>query len=200
MRGRLVIGLVGVLAVMAMAACGGDDDSSSSGGGGGGSVSAEAQPYVDALKKDMTTREAEDDLVLTSQQADCVAPKWINTIGVAKLKEKGLTPEDIGSDSDSDFSDLELTEAQGNALVDAFDQCKVDLKGVFLKSMNPSMSAEDEKCLNDNFDATLLKQIMVTSLTKGDDALSNDQELTGKLLAVFSKCPGAIPSDDSTPG
>jgi hypothetical protein len=186
-----MIGLAGVLAITTMAACGGDDNS---GGGDGGSVSAEARPYVDALKKSMTASDEEGDLTLTNQQADCVAPKWINSIGVAKLKAKGVKPEDIGANGSGDLTDLQLSQDQGNQLYDAFGQCNVQIKSVFIKSMNPSMTSTDEKCLNDNFDDALMRQFVVATLTKGADAIQNDQDLFGKVLGVFSKCPGAIPN------
>ena len=40
----------------------------------------------------------EDELTLTDEQAECVAPKWIDTIGVERLEEAGLEPADISSD------------------------------------------------------------------------------------------------------
>ncbi len=122
MRIGLAFGLVGVLALSTMAACG-DDDSS---GGGGDEVSAEAKPYVDELKKAMTADGEE--LQLTGSQADCMAPKFIDAIGVDTLKAKGITPEDMASDSDTDFDELDLTDAQGTKMVDAFSACDVSLK------------------------------------------------------------------------
>jgi|SRR5215218_2339473 len=186
MRLGLALGLVGVSALSAMAACG-DDDS------GGGEVSAEAQPYVDALKKSMT---ADDQgLQLTSSQADCMAPKFVDAIGVDTLKAKDITPEDMGDDADSDFSDLELTQAQGTKLVDSFSACDVSLKDIFINSLveDTEISAEDRKCLGDAMPDDLVKQLMVTTITEGSEALQQDEDLMGQMFGVFSKCPGAVP-------
>jgi hypothetical protein len=158
-------------------------------------VSAEAKPYVEALEKSMK----EDDsggMTLSDSQASCLAPKFVNTIGVDTLEAKGITPEDMGSDSDTDLSEMDLSEAQGGQLYDAFGACKIDVKELFISGMgsDSEMSADDKKCLEDNFDDALLKQVMVASLIKGEDALQSDQELMGKVLGVFSKCPGAVPN------
>lgn len=189
MRGRIALGLVGVLALSAVAACGGDDDSGADG------VSAEAKPYVEALETSMQ----EDDsggMTLSDAQASCLAPKFVDTIGVDTLEAKGVTPEDMGSDSDTDLTDLGLSEAQGGQLYDAFGACKIDVRELFLSGMgnDSELSADDKKCLEDNFDDALVKQVMVITLTKGDDALQSDQDVMGKVLGVFSKCPGAVPN------
>jgi hypothetical protein len=41
---------------------------------------------------------------------------------------------------------------------------------------------------------------MITTLVEGDEALEDDQELTGELLSVFSECPGAIDVGDDGDG
>ncbi len=185
MRGRIALGLIGVLALAAVAACGGDDDG----------VSADAKPYVDALEKSMK----EDDssgLTLSDTQASCLAPKFINAIGVDTLKAKGITPDDMGSESDTDLTDFGLSDAQGGQLYDGFKACKVDVRSLFLSGMteDSEMSAADKKCLDDNFDDALLKDVVVLSLTKGENALQDDKDVMSRIFAVFAKCPGAVPN------
>jgi hypothetical protein len=211
MGGRFAIGLVAVLGLTASAACGGDDDNSSAttarattatsgatAGTSGSSGGASRDDYVAVLKESMMSSGDEDGFALTGDQADCMAPKWIDTIGVDTLQAKGIEPDDIGAEGSADLTTLGLSEEQGNDLYAAFGKCDVDVKSLFIKSMSPDLSAEDEQCLEDNFDDALMKQILVTTLTKGEDALDGDEELTGKLLAVFSKCPGAVPQDSPT--
>jgi hypothetical protein len=177
--------VVVALASLALTACG------SSGGGSG--VKAAEQPYVDALKQSMVKTDSEG-LTLTDKQASCLAPKWIRILDPARLKAKGITPADVGADSSSDLTQLGLSDAEGGKLYDALGDCNVDVKQVFITGINPDLSAEDTKCLDDNLDDALLKQIMVTELTKGDTALQADNDLVGKISAVFDKCPGAAGS------
>ncbi len=191
MRLGVAYGLVGVLALSTMAAACGDDDDG--GSGGGGAVSAEAKPYVDELRKSMMADGQE--LQLTSSQADCMAPKFIDAIGVDTLKAKGVKPEDMASDSDMDFDELALTDAQGTELVDSFSACDVSLKALFIDSLSSDseISADDKKCVEDALPDELVERLMVTTFTKGSDALQQDEDLMGQMLGVFSKCPGAVP-------
>lgn len=182
------------LGALALGACGDDDDS----GGGGGDVSAEARPYVDALVASMQSG-GEGEWSLTDEQAKCVAPRWINTIGVDTLKDAGVEPEDIGDDAGSDLDDLNLTEDQGNRLYDAFGECDVDIAAAFTASLgdDDSLSEEDRECVAEAFDDDVLRRIMVTAITKGDEGLDQDQELLGELFAVFAKCPGLLGASGS---
>jgi hypothetical protein len=213
MRGTIAIGLVALLSLTAVAACG-DDDSSGGGtttprpttatsgataGTSGSSGGAGRDEYVAVLKESMMSSGDEGEFALSGEQADCMAPKWIDTIGVDTLQAKSIEPDDIGTEGSADLTTLGLSEEQGNDLYAAFGQCDVDVKSLFIKSISPNLSDKDEQCLEDNFDEALMKQILVTTLTKGQDALDGDEEMTGKLLAVFSKCPGAVPQD-SAPG
>jgi hypothetical protein len=174
---------------LALAACGGDDDDDA---GGGGDVSAEEQPYVDAMVTSFTSGDA-GELTMTEDQANCVAPRWIDTLDVAALEAAGVEPDDIGSDSSMDLSDLELSEDQGGDLYDAFGACDVDVKDLFINSLaeGSELSDEDRDCLDENFDDDLLRRVMVVSLTEGDDGLDGDEDLMSDVFAVFAECPGA---------
>jgi hypothetical protein len=192
MRRIAVMLTAGVLGLTGLVACGGDDDDDA-GGGGGDDVSEAEQPYVDAMIENFRSGDA-DELTLTDEQAECVGPKWIDTIGVERLEEAGLEPSDIASDSESDISELGLSEDEGGELYDAFGACDVDLQALFIDSLaaDEDLTDEDRQCLVDNFDEDFLRRILVLTLTQGDDALEGDEELTGELFDVFSECPGAV--------
>jgi hypothetical protein len=182
-------------AVLVLGACSGDDDAASEGTVTTGSAPAEAEPYIDSLVAGFTTGEDED-LQLTQEQAECVAPRWVNTIGMERITEAGIAPEDIGADGNSELSELGLSEAEGNELFDAFGACDVDLQQAFVDGIAASGDLPEDvsACLDEHFDADTLRRIMVITITKGEDALSEDQELTDALLAVFAECPGATGS------
>ena len=185
---RIVVTLAaGALGLTGLVACGDDDDS------GGDDVSADEQPYVDAVIDNFRTAD-EDELRLTDEQAECVGPKWIDTIGVERMEEAGLEPSDISSDSESDIAELGLSEEEGGELYDAFGACDVDLEALFVDSLaaDQDLTDEDRECLADNFDDDFLRRIIIVSLTQGDDALEDDEELTSELFGVFAECPGAV--------
>lgn len=178
------------LGALAFGACGDDDD-------GGVDVSEEERPYVDALVASMRSGD-EGDMVLTQEQAECVAPQWIDTIGVDALQDAGIEPEDIGDDSGTDLDELGLSEDQANALFDAFDDCDVDIAGEIIESLggDEGLSDEDRECLTEAFDEELLRTIVVAGMVGGEDALTQDEDVLGKLLEVFAACPGALPTSD----
>jgi hypothetical protein len=78
-RAVVVCGMIGLVA------CGGGDDDS-----GGDDVSAEEQPYVDAMVDSFRSGD-DDELTPTADQADCVAPRWIDTIGVDRSEAAGAS-------------------------------------------------------------------------------------------------------------
>ena len=190
-----IAALFGV-ALLVLGACGGDDDAGSSDGTvTPGSAPAEAQPYIDSLAAGFTTGEDED-LQLTQEQADCVAPRWVDTIGMERITDAGIAPEDIGAEGNSELSELGLSEDEGNELYEAFGTCGVDLQQAFVDGIAASGDLPEDvaACLDEHFDADTLQQIMVVTITKGEDALAEDQELTDSLLAVFAECPGSMGS------
>jgi hypothetical protein len=207
MRGRIALGLVGVLALSTMAACGDDDDSSDGGASTTvassgtsvttagsatttGDVEASEQEYVDALVKSFQSSDGSE-LHLTSDQAECVAPKWIRTIGVDRLHDKGVEPSDIGDDSsDTDLSDLGLSEAEGNAMYDAFGDCKVDVRALFVTSLSAGeeMSDDTKQCVDDAVTEDLLRELLVTSITKGDAGLSDKSGIGKQFNEALAAC------------
>jgi hypothetical protein len=155
-------------------------------------VSDDAQPYVDAMIESFDNSDP-DELQIDREQAQCLAPRWVETIGPDRLAEAGIEPEDFSSDEDVDLSTTDLSEDDGNEMYDAFEACRIDVKNLFVQSMatDEELTAEDAECLEGAVDDDLLRRILVTTFVEGEDALDRDEELTGELFAVFAECPGA---------
>ena len=98
-----------------------------------------------------------------------------------------------GSSGNGELSELGLSEDEGNELYDAFADCGVDLQQAFIEGIAVSGDLPEDvvDCLDEQFDDDTLRQIMVTTITKGEEALAEDQELTDSLLAALAECPGA---------
>jgi len=202
-RGALAIATVGLLTLSA-AACGDDDDSggdaatttggasattsgSTGGTSGGDASSATEDDYLAAIESQFT-QTGDDSLQMTDEQAGCVAPKWLDVIGVDRLKEQGITPDDVRSDTDNEkLSTLGLTEADGDKLYDAYGECDVDVREQFVKSVASSTEAAED-CLDDALSDDLLRRIFVTSVTKGEAGLDADEALTNEIFAALGKC------------
>jgi hypothetical protein len=172
----------GALALLA-GACGDDDDD-------GGASSDD--PYVQALAQSM--REDPDDLQLDQEQADCLAPRFVEILDPARLEEAGITPEQLADDDDA-IVQLGMSEEEGGQMYDALGECDVDARALFLEGMteDSGMSEEDRACLEEAIDDDFIRQLVAITLTQGEDALDGNDELTSQLMSTFAECPGALP-------
>lgn len=168
----------------------GDDTGGGSGGGGGG---ASRQAYVDAMVENITS---DDEMPLEEGQAECLSESWIDTVGHERLAAAGITPESILSDEEDDagIGDVQLDESDANAMVDTFGDCGIDVTEMFIQSFeqDTTLTPEDRECLEGTFNEDFLRRLFVISFTQGDDALDEDPELMGELMAAVFACPGAM--------
>ena len=79
-------------------------------------------------------------MTINREQAECLAPTWIEIIGVDRLQEEGITSDD-SSELDVDFADLGLSEDEGNAMYDTFGECDIDFRELFISSMTSRMTS-----------------------------------------------------------
>lgn len=166
----------------------GDEETTTTEDGGGEVVvSGDARAYVDAMVGSMT---ADEDFPLSDEQAECFSARTIDTIGVDRLQEAGVTPEMMADeDSAMDFSDLGLTEDEAGDIYDHFGRCDVDLQDLMMQSMaaddevTPAMQACMETVLTDEN----LRKLMVSSMMNGDEAMDNDPELE-ELMGGLMGC------------
>lgn len=138
-------------------------------------VGADGQAYVDALVASM---EGDDDFPLADGQAECFSSRLVDTIGVDRLRAAGITPEMMADDDDSslEFTELGLSEAEGNKIYDGFGDCGVDVRAAMLASFaeDEDMTPAIQACLEGVFTDQNLRTLMVFTMISGDDALENN--------------------------
>lgn len=184
----LKICAVACLAVVA-AACGADGGDGVIGGGGDDPVSADAEPYVKSLSQNLSNGN-ESLLEVDNEQADCIAPKWVETLKPDRLKKARIKPADLGTDDSDLLLSLKLSEAEGRDLVNAFGDCGVDVKATFLAS-DSTLTDDDKACLSAALSEDVVKEVLVTGFTKGPYALGEAGGPGKDLAAALAKCPGA---------
>jgi hypothetical protein len=202
-RGALAFAAVGLLTLSA-AACGDDDDkggdatttaattttatsgSTASSSGGDASSATEAD-YLAAIEAQFTAT-GDDSMELSDKQAKCVAPKWLDVITVDKLKEKGITPDEVRSDTDNEkLATIGLSEGDANQMYAAFGDCDVDVQAKVAESVVASSELPAE-CVQDALSADLVERIFVVSVTKGEAGLDADEALSNELFSALGKC------------
>lgn len=151
-------------AALILAAC--------SSGGSGASVSDEGKPYAEAIAKAMTSPTG-DNVPLDDDQADCLAGHFVNTIGVDRMKDAGVTPADfdVGAgplNEEGPLADMDLSEKDANQLFDSFGKCDMNFRDVMIDSImadEENVSPEMVTCLEGALDDDMLRAMMVSSFT-----------------------------------
>lgn len=156
------------------------------GSGGSGEVSEDA--YVEAFVSNLSTGKKEDgNLVITEEQATCVAPKVVDAVTVDGLQSGDASTDDI-SDPGFDWSDLGMTKAQAQDAIDAFGACDVDLSALFAESLTIGLTAEQQSCVADNVDADQVERLLVANFSS--DESDTEFEAVIKTLTDACDLPG----------
>jgi hypothetical protein len=170
-RKTLALALVGLLG---LAAC----------GDGGGGSDADEEAYVDAIAAKIYNP------TFSGDERRCVAGAFVDATGLDVLSD-AVTPEEITENPDAELEayGIELTDERAQALYDGMSEC-VDIREALVGSMaaEHGMSPDAQACLGDAFDDALLRDLMVTGVAGGDDAIEQDPELTERLRQAITPC------------
>lgn len=166
--------------VALLAACGasGDDEADSTTSGPATSTTtidgSEPSPagdegdYADALVTGLASGELDaGQLVVTDDEARCIAPKWISIIGVDALVDAGVAPEDL-EDNSFDFPALGLDTDQGGEMVDVFADCDVEVYDKLYQALSVDLDETQAKCLRKELDDDLARDFLVEALVNTD--------------------------------
>lgn len=169
---------------------GGDETTTTTTKDGGGkvNVSAEAAPYVKAMAASISKSQDDGDLQMTPEQADCIAPRWVNTIGVDRFKEAGITPEAIEQDDKpTDFEEFTLTKPEAEVMYDAFGQCNVNLRELMLESLAGDAEVPEavRTCMEGVLTEKAIKKLMILGLTEGDTTVDNPNDMPPELAGIM---------------
>ncbi|MGI8755266.1 MAG: hypothetical protein ACR2MB_05280 [Acidimicrobiales bacterium] len=139
---------------------------------------ADAQAYLDAFAADIVSGQGAK--IFERSQADCMARRFLDTIGLERLRAAGVAPEDFKIGRDLGQS-LDIGEDEANRLYDLIPACGVDLKGALLRSLTaggPALTPSEQACFDRAFRPEDLRQSLVSELTGKDvpDTIFNDIE------------------------
>jgi len=154
----------------------------------GGSGTASADDYAEAFVANLSTGKKEDgNLVISEEQATCVAPKVVDAVTVEALQSGDAGTGDI-ADPGFDWSDLGMTEAQAQDAIDAFGACDVDLTALFAESLTIGLTAEQQSCVKDNVDGDQVERLLVANFSSGES--EKEFEAVIKTLTDACDLPG----------
>ena len=170
--------------VMALAACGSSDGDG--GAGGDGVITADEQPYVDAMVEAIGQDEATP---FTDAQATCLAEGMVNAIGVDEFERQGIEPADLTSDSAPPLGEVSADKADALAKVVFGGGC-LDFGELIAESMTQDTSftldKEKAQCLGDQMaKSSAFRKAFVQSIT-GDDTADPFSQINA--LKMLSDC------------
>ncbi len=128
------------------------------------SIEGGTQAYVDALVPmiEGSTGLSEAD---AAKAADCLAPRWVEIIGVEGFAAAGVAPDDFG-DLDGGLERLGLDRATAEQMADAFDECDIDLRAsaVAQFTADPAMTDEVKACIAEKVTLDAVKEGLIANL------------------------------------
>lgn len=158
----------------------------------GGDAPDSKEAYVQAVAESM--REVEDEVFpIDDEQADCLAPLWVDAIGYETLLDAKVSPEVLGGtedgDTDAEFEDV-VDRPRAEKLIDTFGECGVDLEDFFFEGLASDGSATPAQidCIRGRLPDGFVRTLMITSMAGGDDALDSDGNLEDQLTQSYMAC------------
>lgn len=202
---RRAISVVGALALM-VAACGGDDDDAATDTRAPATEAEQAPagtepdaapapttgsraPGTGAPERNLAAALADDILNDGSPMTDdpaearCVADAIVDGVGEERLRELGMTPDDVG-----DMDDYDFTEGEFNTIVDALFGC-VDVRATLATSLGAGLPPEQTDCIAGALDEDTLRGIIVGSMGADEPP----PEFINAVVVAMGECGALAP-------
>ena len=132
-----------------------------------------AQQYVDALVSSFSPEGQEP---FTQESVACLAPRWVEAIGVQTFEDAGVTPEGLGDDGGV-LSSLPITEPVAQQMVGAIVDCGVPLVSFAIEALPSSLRDDPDAvaCVEDTVAEAEVRSKLVEAMSSdGPDGSPRD--------------------------
>lgn len=145
--------------------------------------------YVEALAADLAAWEpGMGDLELTDEEAQCIAPRWVDALTVKALQQAGLIAEDMVN---FNIELLPIDEERGQTMLDSLVECGAEPALLVGELVAVSTTGAQRDCILDHIDPEQAEQVLVQAFAGDNDAF---RTVFGELLDVVrTSCE--IPGD-----
>lgn len=109
----------------------------------GGEV-GERQDYIDAIAEDFSGGGP-----FSRDEGECIGAGWVDAIGFDAIVDAGISPEEFATGSEEDLDALGIDEEVATGLYDAFGDCGIELREIFLEDSGVDPSPSEQSCLDD---------------------------------------------------
>lgn len=180
--------LAGIALALTLLAAGCSDEGTSD---GVQMVTADAQPYVDALAAGLA-EDGDQVVTIDDEEATCIAEQWVEVLDPERLDAEEVDPASL----ERGLAALDLDLADGRELFGAYETCEVDVRErlTTVIATDDELTGPQRDCLDEVLTDDYVEELVATSivhggLRDGDLDPAEVAELTGPLASCQD--PGA---------
>ncbi len=147
---------------------------------------ATAEDYATAFVINLSSgKKDEGNLVLSEDEATCVAPRLVDAIGVQTFQDTDVTPDDIEQPRLRRAPCSTSARSVGEEIVRGRSAaCNVDIVALFAESLTAGLTAEQQSCVAENVDAKQVEALLVKTFSTGE----SDTEFEAVIEDLTQKC------------
>jgi len=142
------------------------------------SSGGDAEALADALAKDIQDDSDNSELLITDEESVCIGESLVDSIGVERFKDMGITAEDI-----SGFDDAEITDDEEKQIAQSMVQC-IGGKEFFDRAFSASgMPEETVDCLLNEFTDEQIDELALEMNSDSADAPKAFEDAVQKCIS-----------------
>lgn len=150
---------------------------------------ADEQAYVDVLASSLVGR---DDLgePMTRDQADCIAPRWVDALGHQRLLDASIEPGALADGNVAAALEELIGRPEATDMVAALTECGIDLQAALVTEISKDGNLTDDQvqCIVDALPDGYIENVVAISLADGREALDAEPGLTEPLVDAATAC------------
>lgn len=125
-------------------------------------------------------------------EESCVAEAIVDAIGVERLRDVA-TPREIATAASGEGVSLaglglEVDAGQADAIYSGIEGCGDPAEMLVASIPGPQLSGPVADCFTAGLDDALVREVVMTQLVDGDEALAEHSEITSQLTALGRAC------------
>lgn len=127
---------------------------------------------------------------MTRDQADCIAPRWVDALGHGRLADASIDPGTLANGNVAAALEELIDLPEATEMVAALTDCGIDLQAALVTEIGSDgkLTADQVQCMVDSLPDGYIEDLVAISLADGRDALDADPSLKEPLVDAVTAC------------